>query len=162
MLSFSWAWLHQYNIKMCALSYFKYFFTFWMKIVLFYINNSQSFLQDMVQRFLVMVTSHPDISLRFLSFRLDFNQHYKVKEPNNRTPLNARQQRMRPVWSQSMHSAVWLLVAIDLTRSSRTAYPSFHPDPKVPSHAQDCIKHCVAVASCSMKKCPTDCALRWV
>ena len=41
----------------------------------------------MVQRFLVMVTSHPDMSLRFLSFRLDFNQHYKVKEPNTRSPL---------------------------------------------------------------------------
>jgi gamma-tubulin complex component 3 len=43
----------------------------------------------MVQRFLVMVTAHPDVSLRFLSFRLDFNQHYKVKEPSMRSPLSA-------------------------------------------------------------------------
>ncbi|XP_076435742.1 gamma-tubulin complex component 3 homolog [Babylonia areolata] len=54
--------------------------------------------QDMVQRFLVMVTSHPDVSLRFLSFRLDFNQHYKVKEPNTRSPLNLHRTRSRPIF----------------------------------------------------------------
>ncbi len=34
-------------------------------------------LQDMFGRFLVMLTQHEDPSLRFLSFRLDFNEHYK-------------------------------------------------------------------------------------
>ncbi|KAL8625039.1 hypothetical protein ACOMHN_012048 [Nucella lapillus] len=53
--------------------------------------------QDMVQRFLVMVTCHPDVSLRFLSFRLDFNQHYKVKEPNTRSPLNVHRNRTRAI-----------------------------------------------------------------
>lgn len=53
--------------------------------------------QDMVQRFLVMVTCHQDVSLRFLSFRLDFNQHYKVKEPNSRSPLAMHRQRSRPL-----------------------------------------------------------------
>jgi gamma-tubulin complex component 3 len=36
--------------------------------------------QNMVQQFLVMLTSHSDISLRFLSFRLDFNEHYRALE----------------------------------------------------------------------------------
>ncbi|KAK3764128.1 hypothetical protein RRG08_039298 [Elysia crispata] len=34
--------------------------------------------QDTVKQFLKMVASHPDASLRFLCFRLDFNEHYKV------------------------------------------------------------------------------------
>ncbi|KAH9512398.1 Gamma-tubulin complex component 3 [Bulinus truncatus] len=40
--------------------------------------------QDTVNRFLKMVASHPDASLRFLCFRLDFNEHYKVREPRGR------------------------------------------------------------------------------
>ncbi|XP_048249999.1 gamma-tubulin complex component 3 homolog [Haliotis rufescens] len=43
--------------------------------------------QDMVQQFLVMLTSHQDVSLRFLSFRLDFNEHYKAREPKLKSPL---------------------------------------------------------------------------
>lgn len=46
---------------------------------------SQSY-QDMVKQFLVMLTYHKDVSLRFLSFRLDFNEHYKAKEPKLRSP----------------------------------------------------------------------------
>lgn len=57
--------------------------------------------QDMVQRFLIMVAAHPDVSLGFLSFRLDFNQHYKVKEPNMRSPLMSLQQRMHHVWGST-------------------------------------------------------------
>ncbi|KAL4219924.1 Gamma-tubulin complex component 3 [Mactra antiquata] len=53
---------------------------------------AQSF-QDMVQQFLVMVTSHQDVSLRFLSFRLDFNEHYKGREPKLQSPANY--QRMK-------------------------------------------------------------------
>lgn len=35
--------------------------------------------QKMVEQFLVMLTSHSDVSLRFLSFRLNFNEHYHTK-----------------------------------------------------------------------------------
>ncbi|CAL1545342.1 unnamed protein product [Lymnaea stagnalis] len=41
--------------------------------------------QDTVEQFLKMVASHPDASLRFLCFRLDFNEHYKVREPRGRS-----------------------------------------------------------------------------
>ncbi|RUS81826.1 hypothetical protein EGW08_010418, partial [Elysia chlorotica] len=37
--------------------------------------------QDTLRQFLRMVASHADASLRFLCFRLDFNEHYKVREP---------------------------------------------------------------------------------
>ncbi|CAC5369535.1 TUBGCP3 [Mytilus coruscus] len=50
---------------------------------------SQSY-QDMVKQFLVMVTTHQDVSLRFLSFRLDFNEHYKSKEPKLQSPFMYR------------------------------------------------------------------------
>ncbi|ESO86326.1 hypothetical protein LOTGIDRAFT_167139 [Lottia gigantea] len=44
--------------------------------------------QDMVQDFLVMLTSHADVNLRFLSFRLDFNEYYKCRAPDKlRSPL---------------------------------------------------------------------------
>ncbi|XP_071839053.1 gamma-tubulin complex component 3 homolog isoform X2 [Apostichopus japonicus] len=43
-------------------------------------------LQDMVQKFLVMLTSHSDDSLRLLAVRLDFNEVYKAKEPKLRSP----------------------------------------------------------------------------
>lgn len=47
---------------------------------------SQSY-HDMVQQFLHMVTSHQDVSLRCLSFRLDFNEHYKRRAPKQHSPL---------------------------------------------------------------------------
>ncbi|XP_012945175.1 gamma-tubulin complex component 3 homolog [Aplysia californica] len=40
--------------------------------------------RDTVEQFLKLVVSHPDASLRCLCFRLDFNEHYKVREPNRR------------------------------------------------------------------------------
>ncbi|XP_033637490.1 gamma-tubulin complex component 3 homolog isoform X1 [Asterias rubens] len=43
--------------------------------------------QDMVQRFLVMLTGHSDDSLRLLAVRLDFNEIYKAKEPMLRSPM---------------------------------------------------------------------------
>ncbi|XP_038049883.1 gamma-tubulin complex component 3 homolog [Patiria miniata] len=43
--------------------------------------------QDMVQRFLVMLTGHSDDSLRLLAVRLDFNEVYKAKEPMLRSPM---------------------------------------------------------------------------
>jgi len=45
----------------------------------------------MVQQFLVMLADHSDVSLRFLSFRLDFHEHYKAKEPKLHTPGGRRQ-----------------------------------------------------------------------
>ena len=41
----------------------------------------------MLQQFLVMLNSHSDVSLRFLCFRLDFNEHYKKIEPKLRSPM---------------------------------------------------------------------------
>eukprot|EP00795_Rhopilema_esculentum_P016861 gene16861-8336_t len=49
--------------------------------------------QDMLRQFLVMLKSHSDVSLQFLCFRLDFNEHYKSKEPKLRTPMPRHSQR---------------------------------------------------------------------
>ncbi|ELU14115.1 hypothetical protein CAPTEDRAFT_224608 [Capitella teleta] len=46
--------------------------------------------QNMVQQFLVMLMGIPDINLRFLSVRLDFNEHYKAKEPKLRLSLGRK------------------------------------------------------------------------
>ncbi|XP_039269146.2 gamma-tubulin complex component 3 homolog [Styela clava] len=42
--------------------------------------RAQTF-QDMVIKFLGQLTSHADPNLRYLSQRLDFNDHYKLKDP---------------------------------------------------------------------------------
>ncbi|KAG9492247.1 hypothetical protein GDO78_000653 [Eleutherodactylus coqui] len=51
------------------------------------------FYQGIVQQFLVLLTTSTDESLRFLSFRLDFNEHYKAREPRLRVSLGARGRR---------------------------------------------------------------------
>nr|XP_008540452.1 PREDICTED: gamma-tubulin complex component 3 [Equus przewalskii] len=51
------------------------------------------FYQGIVQQFLVLLTTSSDESLRFLSFRLDFNEHYKAREPRLRVSLGARGRR---------------------------------------------------------------------
>ncbi|KAB0341383.1 hypothetical protein FD754_018309 [Muntiacus muntjak] len=51
------------------------------------------FYQGVVQQFLVLLTTSPDESLRFLSFRLDFNEHYRAREPRLRVSLGARGRR---------------------------------------------------------------------
>ncbi|XP_033096143.1 gamma-tubulin complex component 3 homolog [Anneissia japonica] len=51
--------------------------------------------QDMVQKFLVMLTEHSDESLRLLAVRLDFNEIYKAKEPKLRSPMIFNKQRKR-------------------------------------------------------------------
>ena len=44
----------------------------------------------MVGQFLAMLNGHSDASLRFLSFRLDFNEHYRrAKEPSLRSSVPA-------------------------------------------------------------------------
>eukprot|EP00057_Strongylocentrotus_purpuratus_P005521 XP_003731157.2 PREDICTED: LOW QUALITY PROTEIN: gamma-tubulin complex component 3 [Strongylocentrotus purpuratus] len=53
---------------------------------------SQSY-QDMVQKFLVMLTNHPDDSLRLLAVRLDFNEVYRAKEPKLRSPMTANKKK---------------------------------------------------------------------
>ncbi|XP_019380433.1 PREDICTED: gamma-tubulin complex component 3 isoform X2 [Gavialis gangeticus] len=51
------------------------------------------FYQGIVQQFLVLLTTSSDESLRFLSFRLDFNEHYKAREPRLRISLGTRGRR---------------------------------------------------------------------
>ena len=52
--------------------------------------------QDMMNKFLLMLNSHSDVNLKFLSFRLDFNEFYKSKEPRLRTSLCFRQSTSSP------------------------------------------------------------------
>ncbi|XP_023608220.1 gamma-tubulin complex component 3 isoform X5 [Myotis lucifugus] len=51
------------------------------------------FYQGIVQQFLVLLMTSSDESLRFLSFRLDFNEHYKAREPRLRVSLGTRGRR---------------------------------------------------------------------
>uniref|UniRef100_A0A8C3I1S8 Tubulin gamma complex component 3 n=1 Tax=Chrysemys picta bellii TaxID=8478 RepID=A0A8C3I1S8_CHRPI len=51
------------------------------------------FYQGIVQQFLILLTTSSDESLRFLSFRLDFNEHYKAREPRLRMSLGTRGRR---------------------------------------------------------------------
>ncbi|XP_071991684.1 gamma-tubulin complex component 3 isoform X1 [Engystomops pustulosus] len=51
------------------------------------------FYQGIVQQFLVLLTTSTDENLRFLSFRLDFNEHYKAREPRLRMSLGTRGRR---------------------------------------------------------------------
>ncbi|XP_019959482.1 gamma-tubulin complex component 3 [Paralichthys olivaceus] len=49
--------------------------------------------QSSVQQFLVLLMTSSDESLRFLSFRLDFNEHYRAREPRLRASLGATRGR---------------------------------------------------------------------
>uniref|UniRef100_A0A8C2YVQ4 Tubulin gamma complex component 3 n=1 Tax=Cyclopterus lumpus TaxID=8103 RepID=A0A8C2YVQ4_CYCLU len=51
------------------------------------------FYQSIVQQFLVLLMTSTDESLRFLSFRLDFNEHYKAREPRLRASLGTNRGR---------------------------------------------------------------------
>ncbi|XP_030266119.1 gamma-tubulin complex component 3 isoform X2 [Sparus aurata] len=51
------------------------------------------FYQSIVQQFLVLLMTSSDESLRFLSFRLDFNEHYRAREPRLRASLGANRGR---------------------------------------------------------------------
>ncbi|XP_044106066.1 gamma-tubulin complex component 3 isoform X4 [Neovison vison] len=51
------------------------------------------FYQGVVRQFLVLLTTSSDESLRFLSFRLDFNEHYEAREPRLRVSLGSRGRR---------------------------------------------------------------------
>uniref|UniRef100_A0A3Q1HGH9 Uncharacterized protein n=1 Tax=Anabas testudineus TaxID=64144 RepID=A0A3Q1HGH9_ANATE len=51
------------------------------------------FYQSIVQQFLVLLMTSSDESLRFLSFRLDFNEHYRAREPRLRASLGATRGR---------------------------------------------------------------------
>jgi len=73
---------------LCLLSTFV-----WIKDLGLYIKERKIYIyiylfhhwKDMIQQFLVMLTRHSDASLRFLSFRLDFNEHYNTKEWRRRS-----------------------------------------------------------------------------
>lgn len=45
-------------------------------------------LQSIVQQFLVLLMTSTDESLHFLSFRLDFNEHYKYNSSRCKTNRN--------------------------------------------------------------------------
>uniref|UniRef100_A0A3Q4AS03 Uncharacterized protein n=1 Tax=Mola mola TaxID=94237 RepID=A0A3Q4AS03_MOLML len=49
--------------------------------------------QSIVQHFLVLLMTSYDESLRFLSFRLDFNEHYRARDPRLRASLGANRGR---------------------------------------------------------------------
>ncbi|XP_034534093.1 gamma-tubulin complex component 3 [Notolabrus celidotus] len=49
--------------------------------------------QSIVQQFLVLLMTSTDESLRFLSFRLDFNEHYRAREPRLRASLGTTRGR---------------------------------------------------------------------
>uniref|UniRef100_A0A8C8FN79 Gamma-tubulin complex component n=1 Tax=Oncorhynchus tshawytscha TaxID=74940 RepID=A0A8C8FN79_ONCTS len=51
------------------------------------------FYQGIVQQFLVLIMTSPDESLRFLSFRLDFNEHYRARDPRLRASLGTTRGR---------------------------------------------------------------------
>ncbi|KAK9523887.1 hypothetical protein VZT92_017771 [Zoarces viviparus] len=51
------------------------------------------FYQSIVQQFLVLLMTSTDESLRFLSFRLDFNEHYRAREPRLRASLGTNRGR---------------------------------------------------------------------
>ncbi|XP_036401783.1 gamma-tubulin complex component 3 isoform X3 [Megalops cyprinoides] len=51
------------------------------------------FYQGIVQQFLVLLMTSSDESLQFLSFRLDFNEHYKARDPRLRASLGATRGR---------------------------------------------------------------------
>ncbi|XP_030636105.1 gamma-tubulin complex component 3 [Chanos chanos] len=51
------------------------------------------FYQGIVQEFLRLLMTSPDESLQFLSFRLDFNEHYKARDPRLRASLGATRGR---------------------------------------------------------------------
>ncbi|MGH0134790.1 UNVERIFIED_CONTAM: hypothetical protein FKN15_064543 [Acipenser sinensis] len=49
--------------------------------------------EGIVQQFLVLLMTSTDESLQFLSFRLDFNEHYKAREPRLRMSLGTTRGR---------------------------------------------------------------------
>ncbi|KAI1885373.1 hypothetical protein AGOR_G00219470 [Albula goreensis] len=51
------------------------------------------FYQGIVQQFLVLLMTSTDESLQFLSFRLDFNEHYKARDPRLRASLGSSRGR---------------------------------------------------------------------
>lgn len=55
---------------------------------------SQSY-QDMVRTFLLQLTVSQDQSLQWLSFRLDFNTHYKRKDARLSTPLTFQHKKLQ-------------------------------------------------------------------
>ena len=59
------------------------------------LENLMARFQEMVGRFLTMLMMHEDPNLRFLSFRVDFNEFYRRKIPEYSTVLSPFQQRQR-------------------------------------------------------------------
>lgn len=53
--------------------------------------------QEVVKRFLLLLASHPEISLQLLSSRLDFNDHYKRHDTRLAAPLTYQHRRQSEV-----------------------------------------------------------------
>ena len=80
-------------------AYFRSNGSIYWKVRQFHENVCLMCLQNMVQQFLVMLNGHQDASLRFLSFRLDFNEHYKARDSRLRTP-QPLQKAKRRTWNR--------------------------------------------------------------
>ncbi|XP_049773994.1 gamma-tubulin complex component 3-like isoform X1 [Schistocerca cancellata] len=50
--------------------------------------------QDLVKKFLLMLTSQPELTLQLLSFRLDFNEHYRRSDSRLNAPLTYQHRRL--------------------------------------------------------------------
>lgn len=50
--------------------------------------------QDMVKKFLLMLTSQPELTLQLLSFRLDFNEFYRRSDSRLNAPLTYQHRRL--------------------------------------------------------------------
>ena len=57
--------------------------------------------QDVVKKFLLLLASHPDISLQLLSSRLDFNEHYKRHDNRLAAPLTYQHRRRSDILGPS-------------------------------------------------------------
>ncbi|KAK3910056.1 Gamma-tubulin complex component 3 [Frankliniella fusca] len=56
--------------------------------------------QEVVKKFLLLLASHPDISLQLLSSRLDFNDHYKRHDTRLAAPLTYQHRRQSEISTQ--------------------------------------------------------------
>ncbi|EPY86926.1 gamma-tubulin complex component 3 [Camelus ferus] len=102
------------------------------------------FYQGIVQQFLVLLTTSSDESLRFLSFRLDFNEHYRAREPRLRVSLGARGRR-------SPHTSRGILKSGEKTgnttghRHHRQGGEALaHVRPRHPPRTRTCLGQCTS------------------
>jgi len=103
--------------------------------------------QDMMNKFLLMLNSHSDENLKFLSFRLDFNEFYKSKEPKIRTSLCFRQSVSSPT-----HPPPATAAAAAASVQSRLAPPPLRPQQQQSQQPQQQQSTSAAAHHASMDK----------